>query len=173
LLSAQGDRVSLAHGVEGRFPFLDHRLFEFAAALPVRSKLCGLREKEILRRWAGTVVPPPVRERPKQPYRAPDVPAFFGPHEPEYVTELLDASAIRRTGYFDPAAVQALVARCRAGRASAARESQALVGILSTQLWHDEFFNRVRVADHELRTDVAIHESDQDTQTQLSFAEAR
>ena len=43
LLSSQGDRMAMAHGVEGRFPFLDHRLFEFAAALPTRSKLRGLR----------------------------------------------------------------------------------------------------------------------------------
>src|SRR5439155_628962 len=43
LLSAQGDRMSLAHGVEGRYPFLDHRLFEFAARLPTGSKLRGLR----------------------------------------------------------------------------------------------------------------------------------
>src|SRR5437773_2451468 len=45
LLSSQGDRMAMAHGVEGRFPFLDHRLFEFAAALPTGSRLRGLREK--------------------------------------------------------------------------------------------------------------------------------
>src|SRR6185436_20861375 len=37
LLSSQGDRMAMAHGVEGRFPFLDHRLFEFSAALPTSS----------------------------------------------------------------------------------------------------------------------------------------
>jgi asparagine synthase (glutamine-hydrolysing) len=64
LLSSQGDRVSLAHAVEGRYPFLDHRLFEFAARLPTRSKLRGLREKDILRRWARDVVPSAVVTRP-------------------------------------------------------------------------------------------------------------
>src|SRR5216117_3580438 len=81
LLSSQGDRMAMAHGVEARVPYLDHRLFEFAAALPARSKLRGLREKHILRRWAaevaGGIVPPAVARRGKQPYRAPDVPAFF------------------------------------------------------------------------------------------------
>ena len=51
LLSSQGDRMAMAHGVEARVPYLDHRLVEFAAALPARSKLRGLREKNILRRW--------------------------------------------------------------------------------------------------------------------------
>src|SRR6185436_3673319 len=57
LLASQGDRMSMAHGVESRIPFLDHRLFEFAASLPERSKLRGLREKDILRRWAPAVLP--------------------------------------------------------------------------------------------------------------------
>ncbi|MGH7615866.1 MAG: asparagine synthase (glutamine-hydrolyzing), partial [Gemmatimonadaceae bacterium] len=43
LLSSQGDRMAMAHGIEGRFPFLDHRVFELAAALPTSSKLLGLK----------------------------------------------------------------------------------------------------------------------------------
>ncbi len=139
ILSSQGDRMALANGVEGRFPFLDHRLFEFAAALPTRSKLRGLEEKEILRRWSAGLVPPSVRQRVKQPYRAPDIPAFFAPDRPAYVDELLDVAPLRQTGVFDPAAVAGLVKRCRAGRATGTRESQALVAILSTQLWYREF----------------------------------
>ena len=132
--------MGMAHGVEGRFPFLDHRLFEYAAALPVRSKLQGLEEKAILKRWAEPVVPPAVRARHKQPYRAPDAPAFFGPRAPEYVSELLSEEAIRRSGLFDPAAVAGLVRRARAGRVTGFGENQAFVGILSAQLWHNAFF---------------------------------
>src|SRR5690606_27661136 len=97
LISSQGERMAMANSVEGRFPFLDHRLFEFAAALPDRSKLRGLREKDILRRWAQDIVPPRLAQRPKQPYRAPDVPAFFGNDEPGYVSELLSPDAIMST----------------------------------------------------------------------------
>src|SRR5690606_10561871 len=135
LLSSQGGRMGMAHSVEGRFPFLDHRLFEYAAALPDRSKLRGLREKDILRRWAADILPKRLADRPKQPYRAPDVPAFFGEHEPAYVRELLDAEAVRGTGIFDPRFVEGLVRRCRSGRATGFRENQALVAVLSTQLW--------------------------------------
>lgn len=139
LLSSQGDRMAMAHSIEGRFPFLDHRLFAYASSLPVRSKLRGLREKEILRRWAKSVVPPVVAQRPKQPYRAPDVPAFFGAGAPEYVREALSPEALLRVGIFEPAAVAGLVRRCESGRATGFRENQALVAILSTQLWHREF----------------------------------
>ena len=111
LLSSQGDRMAMAHGVEGRFPFLDHRLFRFSADLPVRSKLRGLREKEILRRWAASVVPPTVAQRPKQPYRAPDIPAFFAADAPEYVRDALSPEALLGSGLFEPAAVAGLVRR--------------------------------------------------------------
>ena len=141
LLSSQGDRMAMAHGVEARVPYLDHRLFEFAAALPARSKLRGLREKNILRRWgeATGLLPAAVARRRKQPYRAPDVPAFFDGRPPEYVEALLDPVSLRRTGIFNPEAVAGLVRRCRAGRAEGFRENQALVAILSTELWHREF----------------------------------
>jgi asparagine synthase (glutamine-hydrolysing) len=141
LLSTQGDRMSLAHGVEARYPFLDHRMFEFAARLPTGSKLRGLREKAILRRWARDVVPPAVQQRPKQPYRAPDIPAFFTPEPADYVRDVLDESSLARSGLFEPAAVAGLVRRCRTGTPMGFRENQALVAILSTQLWHRQFIS--------------------------------
>jgi len=139
LLSTQGDRMSMAHGVEARVPFLDHRVVEFAATLPEASKLRGLKEKRILKRWAADLLPPPVTARVKQPYRAPDVPPFFAPEAPDYVRELLEPGALRQSGIWDPAAVAGLVRRCAAGRGMRAWESQALVGILSTALWQREF----------------------------------
>jgi asparagine synthase (glutamine-hydrolysing) len=139
--------MAMAHGVEARVPFLDHRLFEFVAGLPARSKLRGLQEKDILRRWATRVLPPAIVRRPKQPYRAPDVPAFFGTEPPEYVAALLEPGSLRRTGIFNPAAVAALVRRCRAGLATRVWESQALVGVLSTELWHRAFLDSGTAAD--------------------------
>ncbi len=141
LLSAQGDRMSLAHGVEARYPFLDHRVFEFAARLPTGSKLRGLKEKSILRRWARDVVPAAVQRRPKQPYRAPDIPAFYSPEPVEYVQDLLDDRSLARSGLFQPEAVAGLVRRCRAGVATGFRENQALVAIVSAELWHQQFIN--------------------------------
>lgn len=139
LLSSQGDRMGMAHAIEGRYPFLDHRLYEFAARLPTSSKLLGLKEKEILRRWAKEIVPPSIRTRGKQPYRAPDAPSFFGPGAPGWVEDVLSAERVREYGYFEPAAVDGLARRARRGQATGFRENQAIVAVLSTQLWHEQF----------------------------------
>ena len=138
LLAAQADRVGMAHGIEGRFPFLDHRVFEHSVASPPRDKMVGLREKLAVRRVAAGVVPPIVAQRPKQPYRAPEAAAFFA-DEPEWVTERLSSEAVRAVGIYDERAVAGLVRRCRAGRATGFRENMALMGVLSTQVWHEHF----------------------------------
>jgi asparagine synthase (glutamine-hydrolysing) len=142
LLSSQGDRMAMAHGVEGRFPFLDHKLYEFASALPTGSRLRGLREKEILRRWAGKILPARIKSRVKQPYRAPDAPSFFGAGSPEWISDALSVDALRRVGVFSPPAVQGLLRRCNSGLVTGYRENQALLGVLSTQLWHHHFIER-------------------------------
>jgi asparagine synthase (glutamine-hydrolysing) len=146
LLSSQGDRMAMAHGVEGRLPFLDHRLYEFSAALPTGSKLRGLREKEVLRRWARRILNPRITSRARQSYRVPDAPSFFGPGSPEWIGDHLGNDALRRVGIFSPRAVQGLLRRCIAGRVTGFRENQAVVGILSTQLWYHRFIeNRLRI----------------------------
>ena len=144
LLSAQADRVSMAHGVEGRFPFLDHRVFGLAARLPEERKLEGMRDKAALRDLARQVLPESIADRAKQPYRAPEVQPFFGPGAPGWVEELLSEPALRKTGFWDPQRVDGLVRRCRAGRAQGVREGMALIGVLTTQLWHDRYFGDAR-----------------------------
>jgi asparagine synthase (glutamine-hydrolysing) len=138
ILSSQGDRVAMAHSVEGRFPFLDYRVVEFGARLPTRFKMRGLNEKYLLKKAAGHLVPETVRRRPKQPYRAPDAAAFFDPATGKarfpYVEELLSEAALRRHGLFDPEAVAHLLAKARRGGITGVRDNMAVVGILSAQL---------------------------------------
>jgi asparagine synthase (glutamine-hydrolysing) len=117
-------------------------LFEFAASLPTSSRLRGLREKEVLRRWASRILPPRIKARAKQPYRAPDAPSFFGPGAPEWIGDVVTPEALNRVGVFAPRAVAGLLRRCAAGVVTGFRENQALVGVLSTQLWHAQFIER-------------------------------
>lgn len=141
LLSSQGDRMMAAHSVEGRFPFLDHRVVAFCNLLPPHLKIRGLREKYILKKSAQGLLPEPIWQRRKQPYRAPIHPAFFA--QPfDYVEELLSPEAVRAAGYFDPQAVARLVQKCRKGMRVSESEDMALVGILSTQLLHHLFVER-------------------------------
>jgi asparagine synthase (glutamine-hydrolysing) len=140
ILSSQGDRVAMAYSVEGRFPFLDYRVADFAARLPSRLKMRVLQEKHLLKRVAGPLIPPMILKRRKQPYRAPDAASFFGPGKADYVEELLSPERVRRDGIFEPASVSRLVEKCRVGRATGTADNMALVGILSTQLLIDNFF---------------------------------
>ena len=139
VLSSYGDRMTMAHGVEGRYPFLDHRVFEFASALPTGSRLRGLREKEVLRRWATRILPGQVKSERKPSHRALDAQNFFLPSSPSWTGDHLTSEALRRVGIFSPAAVGGLVRRCQAGLSPALGENQAMVGILSTQLWYYQY----------------------------------
>ncbi|NIK48770.1 asparagine synthase (glutamine-hydrolysing) [Variibacter gotjawalensis] len=143
ILSSQGDRMAMAHGIEGRFPFLDHRLVEFAAKLNPEQKLKGLSEKDILRKAAGDLLPTNIRERPKQPYRAPDSQAFTGRGDLGYVGDCLSEDNVASTGLFNPKAVTKLRQKCRAPT-SGFRDNAAFVGILSTELWQRSFVQQNR-----------------------------
>jgi asparagine synthase (glutamine-hydrolysing) len=144
ILSSQGDRMAMAHSVEGRFPFLDHRVVEFAARIPPRLKMRVLNEKYLLKRCAEGLVPPSVKKRPKQPYRAPDGKCFFGGARLEYVDELLSPGRIAHDGIFNPVTVEKLVAKFRDGRGVGIKDNMALVGVLSTQLVVDQFIRGFR-----------------------------
>lgn len=142
LLNSQSDRVAMANSIEGRFPFLDHRVIEFASKLPPSLKINGLAEKYLLKHAMRDLLPESIAKRSKQPYRAPDSQSFFIGGKPcDYVEDLLSEDRLRRAGYFDPIAVSKLVAKCRAGRAIGFSDNMAFVGILSTMLV-DELFVR-------------------------------
>jgi asparagine synthase (glutamine-hydrolysing) len=140
ILSSQGDRMAMAHGIEGRFPFLDHRLVEFAGRLQPERKLKGLDEKHPLRRVAADLLPKEIAERRKQPYRAPDSEAFvMRGGGGEHVGSAFRAEIVRQTGIFDPAKVESLHRKCAASGLTGFRDNAAFIGILSTQLWTQSF----------------------------------
>lgn len=145
LLSSQGDRVGMAHSVEGRFPFLDYRVVEFCSKLPPEVKLFGLNEKFLLRRLASKWLPDEIWQRRKRPYRAPIHRSFFGPAGPlDYVSELLSAQCLEECGLFNPAAVQQMVQKLAAGKRVGETDDMALAGILSTQLVWRQFVQDFR-----------------------------
>ncbi|MCT7376271.1 asparagine synthase (glutamine-hydrolyzing) [Chelativorans salis] len=139
ILSSQGDRMAMAHGIEGRFPFLDHRLVEFAATLPPEMKLKRLVEKHILREATKDLLPETILRRTKQPYRAPDSQSFRGVGEKDYVREAMSPEKLAAGGLFNPASVSKLFAKSRQQPLTGFRDNAAFVGILSSQLWLETF----------------------------------
>ncbi len=163
LLHSQGDRMLAANSVEGRFPFLDVHVAELAASLPERLRMNGIQEKYLLRRALKGVVPDDINKRPKRPYRAPILRAFFGPGAPEYVTELLAPERVAQSGLFNAAAVVKLGEKAAryVDQGMSESDEMGVVGVLSTLLLDEQFVrspqlarrahaNRVVVGDQEL-----------------------
>lgn len=160
LLNSQGDRMLMANSVEGRVPFLDHRVIEFANRLDPKLKMRVLREKHLLKLAMEGSLPSSILERHKQPYRGPESGAFFaqGRAVAPYVDELLSEDALKRSGYFDAGKVSFLARKARGGALRSERDNQAFIGILSTQIWHHLFVERYHsefaLTSHDTRTHV-------------------
>ena len=141
LLQAKGDRVAMHSSVEVRYPFLDEAVFDFTARLHPRWKLRGLRDKHLLRLVAERWLPPAIARRQKVIFRAP-LDSFHLDPEPKFVGELLSAESLRRTGYFDIAAVhhwRKAFRQMRAGSLPRLSVEMGLAAVVATQLWHHTF----------------------------------
>jgi asparagine synthase (glutamine-hydrolysing) len=156
ILPSQGDRMLMAHSVEGRFPFLDADVMKLANSLPDDYKLRVLDEKHVLKRVAAGRIPASIAARKKQPYRAFDALSFVGAEAPAWIDEAMSEAAIREAGVFEPAQVKALWQKCKTrGDESqfSNADNMAVVGVLSTQLLHRHFIaNQPTSKAVELRT---------------------
>jgi asparagine synthase (glutamine-hydrolysing) len=141
ILSSQGDRMAMAHSVEGRYPFLDYRVVQLAAKLPSKLKMKVLNQKYILKQACNGLVPQSIIKRYKQPYRAPDGKSLI---TSEYLLDMLSPKQIDNDGIFDSQRVSALVAKFRSDRPTSVKDDMALVGILSTQLLLEQFVHQAR-----------------------------
>lgn len=144
LLSSQGDRMGMANSVEGRYPFLDHRIIEFCATLPPEYKLKGLNEKVLLKKMMNGKMPEQILSRSKQAYRAPILESFLGNKTPGYVTEVLSKKYIEKAGIFNPISVEKLLSKVRSGKAYSEIDNMAITGIISTQLIYKQFISEFR-----------------------------
>ena len=163
ILSSQGDRMAMAHSVEGRYPFLDHRVVEFARRLPPRLKMKVLDQKHLLKRAAAGWIPESIRKRYKMPYRAPEGKSFFLSRD-GYAGELLSPERIRRDGIFDPRSVGALVSKFKSGCATGTKDNMALIGVLSTEILLEQFMrprtsavSRGGTIDYTSSSDTPLH----------------
>jgi len=158
LLSSQGDRVSAANAVEGRFPFLDHRVVEFASKIPPLFKLMGLKEKFVLKKAMSTELPPRIVERVKQPYMAPDSNSFVQKNSPDYISEILSESSLNRVGIFNSLSVSKLREKCmKLSHAHLSfKDNMSFIGILSTQLLHSQYIENFEMPERLSRDSFTV-----------------
>ncbi|MEI9897835.1 MAG: asparagine synthase (glutamine-hydrolyzing) [Chthoniobacter sp.] len=138
LLQAKGDRVAMHSSVEVRYPFLDEDVFAFLSKLDPTWKLRGFRDKHILRLLAERWLPPSVYQRRKVIFQAP-LDSFHMDPEPPFIGQLLSEESLRRTGYFDVAAVRHwrhAFRQMRVGSLPRLSVEGGLAAVVATQLWH-------------------------------------
>ena len=108
VLTFLGDRMEMAHSVEGRVPFLDHHVAEYTARLPVHYKIRGLREKHVLREAVRDVVLPEIYDRHKHPFMAPPARDGVDPLA-VFCQDTLRSELVENQPFFDPARVRRLM----------------------------------------------------------------
>jgi asparagine synthase (glutamine-hydrolysing) len=125
------DRMSMAHSLEVRPPFLDHRIIEFAATLPASLKIRGSRQKFLLKDLMRGKLPQSVLDRGKTGFDIPAHDWFRGPLR-ALLMDTLTPQAVRAAAVFDPAAIDTLISDHMERRTNAGYH---LWGLLTLFLW--------------------------------------
>jgi asparagine synthase (glutamine-hydrolysing) len=132
------DRTAMANSLEGRAPFLDHRLVAFAARLPAHLRVRGRRGKHLLRRAAARWLPPDVLAKRKKGFGIPLGRWFRGPLAP-LAADLFASRAFRERGLLRPAAAQRYLDQHRGGHAD---YGEVLWLMVSLELWARRYLDR-------------------------------
>jgi asparagine synthase (glutamine-hydrolysing) len=143
------DRVSMAHGLEARSPFMDHRLAEFAARLPVHQKVRGRSLRRIQRRLAARYLPREILERPKQGFST-ALPYLLRDEYARMHRALLSPAELARDGILRQDAIDALLAEHAGGRVD---HGNRLWLLASSEAWYRLFVRGASEAD--LRQELA------------------
>ncbi len=132
------DKMSAASSVEIRVPFLDHLLIEQVARIPARFKVRGFTQKYILKKTAEKMLPKEIVWRQKVGFGAP-VGAWLKGQTKEMMLDLLSEKALKKRGYFDPAAISDLIQDHLSGREYNANQ---LWQLMTLELWHQEYIDK-------------------------------
>lgn len=130
------DRLSMAHSVEVRPPFLDHRIVEFANGLSGGAKIRDGRNKAVLKQALRGILPDSVLDRPKEGFLMP-INAWLSKHHFGWLSSVLSASRLGRHGLLDPAAVAALLSGFRDRPDN--RTGDQLWNLVMFQLWWERY----------------------------------
>ena len=109
ILTVLGDRMEMAHSIEGRVPFLDHHVVEVLRQVPVALKVRGMTEKYILREATRSVITDTVYRRQKHPFMSPPVTTLPTERFHELLQDTLRGPALASLPFYDSRKVIALL----------------------------------------------------------------
>jgi asparagine synthase (glutamine-hydrolysing) len=126
------DRMTMAHGLEARSPFLDHELVEFLAKVPGNIKVQNNQPKHLMRKLAADYLPAPILQREKQGFMLP-IAYWFRTDLYPLVSQTLENSHFVKEGWFKKETVQQMLAEHRSNRHD---HHVRLWMLLNLELWH-------------------------------------
>jgi asparagine synthase (glutamine-hydrolysing) len=134
------DKNTMAHSLEYRLPFLDHRLIDLAFQMPAHLKINGKTDKYIERKLADKVFPPHIARRQKIPFYLPVEYFLDKPQFKNLVADTLNEDAVKKRGYFDPKKVNRLLENMRTTREFVF--CKQVVSLVVLELWHRVFIDK-------------------------------
>ena len=136
-LLIKADRMTMAASLELRVPFLDHRLVEFAAAMPSKYKLNGRTNKYILKKLMQGMLPDEIINRKKMGFPTP-LQMMFRNELYEYASDILLSDSFRQRGYFKMDVIEKVLATHKKG----IQDNHRLIWqLLVLEEWHRKFIN--------------------------------
>lgn len=141
-LLVKADKMTMANSVELRVPFLDHKVLEFAASLPIEYKLKGLTTKYILKQALAGRVPDEVIKRKKAGFPVPLQSWLSGDLKDFSKDVLLDSRTLAR-GYFRKNAIERLLQQAQRERVY----GKEIFSLIVLELWHREFVDEKPLQD--------------------------
>ena len=136
------DKMTMAHGLEARVPYLDHRYVELAATVPSRWKVTIRQTKALLRRLAGRYLPGPIRRRGQHGFNMP-LPAWFRGDFHDYVRSVVNERSIRQRGVLHWPTVAAIL---RQAESDAGWSSIYVWQLVMLELWYRQFVDQVSLS---------------------------
>jgi asparagine synthase (glutamine-hydrolysing) len=133
------DRMSMAHGLETRSPFLDHELVEFLAKVPAKIKVQNNQPKYLMRKLAADYLPAPILQREKQGFMLP-IAYWFRTDLFPVVSQMLEHSYFVKAGWFKKESIQRLLEEHRNHRYD---HHVRLWMLLTLELWHQLYIEGV------------------------------
>jgi asparagine synthase (glutamine-hydrolysing) len=136
------DRMSMAHGLEARSPFLDHELVEFLAKVPAEIKVQKNQPKYLMRKLAADYLPAPIVQREKQGFMLP-IAYWFQTDLFPVVSQTLENSHFVKEGWFRKESIQGLLQQHRSNRQD---HHVRLWMLLALEVWHQLYIGGVKQA---------------------------
>jgi asparagine synthase (glutamine-hydrolysing) len=127
------DRMSMAHSLEVRVPFLDHKVVEFSARIPAEFKVKGAVTKHVLRQAAGGLLPPEIIHRKKIGFFRQATKSWFDAQVDGVMTDVLLDPGARFTEFLDQAAVGRAIEHGR--RSGDDADRRTLIALLMLEVW--------------------------------------